>query len=373
MFFKSYKITLREKCIHLIHKHANIMKKILSILFLSLIIISCSSDDDVPKTDQNGGKEETPNPYKTETDLSSSTFSKWENKGIEDDFFMLGYGYDATGKYAHPSSIRNRILKMEEFNENEGCEIYFMRSTSSGPELQIGGTQKNCITDMGERAGFDTSEINRYKNLFKETFTSPFKNDTSFPDLPYKYIGLSQVHVKYHLYFMYMSHMQKLIGNYFTDEFKSDLENKSAEEIIRTYGTHLLTAIKIGEKMDYLYRYTEDKNQNSYSWFLHNIPRYFSHGPTTWGSEPESAAPLKENLYIEVVDGTRPNPNTWMIDITNFKGERIIFDGWNNISDANLTLVNFRGNNSLVPIYDLISDPVKKEELIKAYEKYLSE
>lgn len=353
----------------------NNMKKIFPILFSFLfILVSCSDNnhnDPDPGTDPAPDPTPKVNPYKTGKDLSSSTFVDWDNKNMGDEYFMLGYGYDATGKYAHPASVRGKILDMVKFAEDFG-RINFFRSTSVGPELQIGRTLEECRESMGWNAGFSDSEIAKYKNLFKEKFASPFEGDKSFPDLSYQYLGISQVHVQYHLYFLYMSHMEKKIYPYLTEEFRNDLETKSADDVIKIYGTHILTSIKIGERIDYLYRYAEDENSNSYSWFLYNMHRYFSQGPSTWGSEPEKDPPLKENLYIEVVDGTRPDPNGWMVDITNYKGERIIFEGWKDITDANLTLVDFRNKDCLKPIYDFVNDPDKKEELIKAYEKYLS-
>ncbi len=40
------------------------------------------------------------NPYKTGADLSCSKSLHWENKGLSENYYMLGYGFDATGKYA---------------------------------------------------------------------------------------------------------------------------------------------------------------------------------------------------------------------------------------------------------------------------------
>ncbi len=358
------------------------MKKILLLLFLPIFVFpSCSDTDDGfepnHEPEPDGEQEEKKNPYKTGVDMSSSTFFKWDNTGINDQYFMLGYGYDVTGKYAHPSSVRNKVIDMDKYSKDTYGEITFFQSTSSGPELSIGGTQRKCIETMGERAGFDKNEISKYKNLFKGTFDSPFKNDSSFPNLSYSYIGISQVHVLYHLYFFYSSSSSRLQerfqSRYLTDEFQADIETISSDEIIKKYGTHVLNSIKIGERMDYLYRYAEDTNSNSYNWFLYNMHQYFSQGPSAWGSKPGKNPPLKENMHIEAVDGTRPNPNVWMIDITNFQGGKIVFNAWDNVTDSNLTLVAFRNDDCLIPIYEFIKNPNKKEELTKVYEKYLSE
>lgn len=351
------------------------MKKVVYILFLLILACTSCSDRDNDITDLPDNNETPlPNPYKTGKDLSLSASVTWDRKGMDDKYFMLGYGYDATGKYAHPASVRNKVLNLEEYIKDEG-PVLFSRSTSSGPDLFIGGTQRECIEDLGGKAGFSAGEISRYRNLFKGKFDSPFKNDTSFPGLSYQYHGVSQINVVYHLSFLYSSYRQELFqSRYLTDNFKADLESKSAGEILKIYGTHILSSILIGERIDYLYRYAGDEKSNSSDWFLYNIHHYFSQGPTTWTDGPKKDAPLKENMYIEVIDGTRPDPNSWMIDITNFKGERIVFDGWKNITDNNnLTLVNFRNDRGLIPIYEFVKDPAKREALTKAYQEYLSE
>ncbi len=354
------------------------MKKIVGILFLlALAFASCSDhDDDIANLPDNNENEEgvsPQNPYKTGKDLSSSAYATWDNKGMDDKYYMLGYGYDATGKYAHPASVRNKVLNFEVYDKDDGS-VLFSKSTSSGPELFIAGTQRECVQDLAKKAGFSTTEISKYRNLFKGKFDSPFKNDTSFPELSYYYHGVSQINVVYHLSFLYSTYRKdRFQSSYLTNNFKADLETKSAEEILKIYGTHILSSILIGERMDYLYRYAADEKSSSSDWFLYNTHRYFSQGPSAWTSSPKKDPPLKENMYIEVVDGTRPNPNTWMVDITNFQGKRIEFNGWKSITDNSLTLVAFRNDDGLIPIYEFVKDPAKREALTKAYEKYLSE
>lgn len=355
-------------------------KNLFPLLFLMFIVsVSCSDDNHNDNDDSNnndGDKEETRNPYRTDIDLSSSQYIAYDKKGMQDTYFMLGYGYDATGKYAHPSSVRNKVLDLEKYKNDYKSSIILRWSSSAGAGLGLNGTKKECIETLGEYVGFSKTETAKYKNLFKDNIDVAFKNDTSFPNLSYKYIGTSQLFTYYHAYFLYLSSMQERFQTkYLTDEFKNDIDTKPAEEIISTYGTHILKGILVGHRADYLYRYAEDVNLNSYDWFLYNNHNYFSFGPWSWGNKPEMEAPLKENLYIAIIDGKQYNPNAWMIDITNYKGEPIVFNGWKDIDDKieNLTLINFRGDDSLIPIYEFVKDPLKKEELKKAYERYLSE
>lgn len=355
------------------------MRKLVSILLLSVLVcVSCSDDDPTgqdpgrnpgPTPDPGPGKE---NPYKTGKDLSKSTSVQWDNELVNNDYFMLGYGYDATGNYAHPASVKNRVIDMEKLAVDD-WNITIMRASSSSAELLLEGTQKECITYLAKKAGFSQQEISKYKNLFKEKFTS-FSNDTSFPDLNYQYYGISSMPTLYHAYFMFNDRFFTK-GDYLDEGFKSDLANLSSEEIIAKYGTHVLKGILLGGRIDYLYRYasaSSSATNDTYWWFLYNLDEYFQFPSGTSPKKPEGESPLKENIYVEAILGARTNPNAWMIDITN-GGKSVTYNGRTDITEDNITLINFRNDDGLIPIYKFVSDPVKKEEVQKAFEKYLSE
>lgn len=352
------------------------MKK-LTYLFLSLAIVcsSCSGDDDdtirpkpEPNPDPNPGEEVEDNPYKTDVDLSENTFTDWDNTGIDDDYFMLGYGYDATGKYAHPSSVRNIVIDMAKLAADD-WDITIVRSSSADSDLYINGSIQDCISSLAEKAGFNHYEISTYKNLFKGMFDTPFSNDTSFPDLNYRYMGYSMMPILCHAYFIYN---ERYFTNrdYLSEDFKSDLENLSPDEVITKYGTHVLKAILLGGRVDYLYRYLPN-DENAYYWFLYNSDEYFKF-PGRTPNKPDETRPLKENLFVEVIQGIRKNPSEWMIDITN-GGSPVMFNGEDIITADNLTLVNFRNNEGLIPIYMLVNDEVKRDEIQEAMVRYLSE
>jgi len=340
------------------------MKKLIPILFLLVFACASCSDDDNNNPADHGSQD---SPYKTGKDLSTTTQVRWENKGIEDKYYMLGYGYDVTGKYAHPASVRNRVIDIDKFAEEDESRINKSWTTSSSPIFQMEGSAEKCRAEMASKVGFSDKETAKYRNLFRDTFISPFKNDTSFTDLEYHYASISQINIV-----CFMEYIEEHFDmKHLSDEFKSDLQSKTSEEIINIYGTHVLKNIVMGEKINYLYRHTISIDNPGSRWFLFKIHSHFIPGPGMWDDKPEVATPLKENLYVEVVDAM--HPKAWMIDITNYTGERIVFEGWNNITDDNQTLVDFRKKNCLVPIYELVDDTQKKEELREAFEKYLTE
>lgn len=307
------------------------------------------------------------NPYFTGINLSNSSLINWKRLDLTEKYFMLGYGYDITGKYAHPASIRNKVIDVEVFHKDSG-KVLSGFGSMNGPELEISGTREACIKTMGERAGLSSDELAKYKHIFKETFESAFKNDTTFKSLDYQYEGISQV-ILFANFGIYDINFEEIESKYLTAQFKKDLETKAATEVISLYGTHVLKRIKVGQRMDYLYRHNQEPHGGR--WLIPTIHKYFRPGPSTWRDTPQDAAPLKENLSIQLVGGNNQHPNSWMIDVTNYTGEKVVSQEWCNLSETNHTLVDFDRNDGVIPIYKFVKDKTKKQELIEAYNTYL--
>lgn len=54
--------------------------------------------------------------------------------------------------------------------------------------------------------------------------------------------------------YIYINDEKDRISNYFSEEFKEDLDRLSAKRIVERYGTHVLTDIIIGGRYKLLYR-----------------------------------------------------------------------------------------------------------------------
>lgn len=329
------------------------------------IFISCSEDKDFP----DSPSEEKQNPYKTGIELSSSETINCDNKGMSDNYFMLGYGFDVTGKYAHPAWVRNKILDIDKYQEIRGGGVTLFNALSSEAKIISSGTKEEYLNQLARLAGFGETEIAKYKNLFSATLATTFAKDTSFSTLNYYYSGYSSTGVSYLARFMYSDYFKKkYMQECLTNEFKTDLKSLSPNDVLKKYGTHLLREVFVGRRIDYLYR----ANTSDFgSWDGYNA-YYYLNIPNSALTvyKPTTTPPQKENVYIEIVDGTPPSPNAWMFDITNGKGEFATYKGWVNTTDSNLSLVYF-SDKALVPIYELVDDDIKKEELYQAYEKYL--
>ncbi|MCD8167234.1 MAG: hypothetical protein LUE93_14670 [Bacteroides sp.] len=94
------------------------MKKYLTLLFaVTFLFAACTEDK--PYREPDPGVQPPPDPgpdpgpkespYKTGVDKSLALFVDWDY-GDTDEYFLLGYGYDATGRYAHPGFVRKKGL-----------------------------------------------------------------------------------------------------------------------------------------------------------------------------------------------------------------------------------------------------------------------
>lgn len=343
----------------------------LSLIILFFALFSCSNDnDDVKKDPDPDPVAPQENPYRTGKDSSVAKEILWENKGTIDSYFMLGYGYDATGKIAHPAWVKNSIIDIEKFAADDRNHIHMIRSTSGSAEYSYLGTEKECLKRLASIVDLTEQEAGKYKNLFKATIGSSFSDDPSFPSLDYRYCGFSSV---IGVYYVRMGVSKRYIKNFLNDAFKADIQTLPAEEVIEKYGTHLLTDILIGKRIDYVYRANTTDWDVLNSWSSYNAYFYLqipTSGLTIY--KPKMAPPEKENIYMEVFEAANNQPNAWMIDITNYTGDPIVYRGLENNSDEDLTLVNFRFN-SLLPIYELLDEGELKEKLHAAYEKKLCE
>jgi len=342
----------------------------------STLFTSCTKKGDLI-VEEEEKKEEIS--YKTGNDLSVSHTVTWERPWKDEEHLMLGYGYDATGKYAHPSSIRAKVIDLQQMGKSA---VRSIGTTSSGSTAMRTGSLDKFVRALGTNANINEEVLATYKNLFRESFADKFVADTTtYSGLEYVYAYVSQHMILRNVYFdpFYFNYKSaEEIDRAITTEFKQDVALKSADDVILKYGTHALQNTILGKRVDYLYRYTPFRSHDAQYWFTQRIRENFNIIPSVFiFPDDDTTNPDKENLYMEVVDNTTNKPNAWMIDVTNYSGKRVEYNGWSggNIEEES-TLIDIsfaRAMPGLIPIYEFVQDPLKKQEIKMAMEKYLSE
>lgn len=353
------------------------MKQLLIILlFFSLLFAACSDSDDIndidPPVSPVGNK------FFTGIDLSKSYFLLNSLPTFENEpFHALGYGYDITGKYAHPDGIRNKVVDTRKF-END----YYDRIFSMGMFVHRGvgtmtGTKDKIKEQLFEDLKIKTDNISKeYKNAFRGIFDIPFENDTTFVELNYYYAINAFVSSWHEHYFQLFNNKDLLLlRERLTDEFKSDLESKSVNEIINLYGTHVMVDIEVGWRQDYYFRSSSDEELDKR--MIYASAKFLSSTPEIWMEPKPETYYDKENLYSEYVSGVDPvnEPVAWLFDITNYSDKLKFENREHAIEKKNLVLVNWgrrSGFGPIIPIYEFVADITKREALLQACQEYLN-
>ena len=157
-----------------------------------------------------------------------------------------------------------------------------------------------------------------------------------------------------------------------TQEFENDVTSLAAEDIINKYGTHLLVDVGIGARFRGLYRTAVPTATSATSTtkitLLSALEKIGQQGLFTGsgagGWEEEVAQSIGGQLILEFYGGN-----------TSLLTSQPITDGfnawWNSFNEKNYTLTKIT-QNKVLPIYELIADATKKEQVKDAIEKYIS-
>ncbi|ADV44391.1 hypothetical protein Bache_2425 [Bacteroides helcogenes P 36-108] len=175
-------------------------------------------------------------------------------KKMDSSSSLLGCGYDCKFSLIKGNDyIRNRIIDVKRLLNGEGYD-YIKHLSMSFPLLEINkailhqsgyshslisATLDKHVKDLMEISGVKTSIGNIQLKLFR-TVTNSFNNkSTGNIFFTYEYfrptciLTLPEVYPEYLCYFL-------------SDSFIKDLYSKSADDIVRIYGTHVLTDITLG-------------------------------------------------------------------------------------------------------------------------------
>lgn len=322
---------------------------------LFLLMLGCSKNStttDVPDPAPNNKS------YYTGVDLSTPDRIEWEHHGTASNFYVLGYGYDVTGKYAHPISVRNSVVDVDLLAQEEPELVTNFKAISGSSDINFNGSITSCQESLANLSG-----IKKGTSIYNGVFNTAFKADTSFPSLDYHYSGISAINTKYLIRFHDLSNR---LNNYLTPQFTADVAQLSALEIIAKYGTHVLREVYIGERIDYLYRASTHNIQHLVARreFITEQLVYDNDRPF------EDNQYVKENFAVDLVSNYPHEINHWMIDFTNYTGQAIKLGNPKDKTEQHLSLVNY-GDTALIPIYEFVVDAKKKATLKEAYIKYL--
>lgn len=314
------------------------------------------------------------------TPSSDSVATRTDGDAIYD---VLGYGYDATEEYMGENSTRSKVLDVAAFDtENPGrFDNPFLGVIDQ--RVYAGEDYYSFLKDLSTNSNFNYSigsfgKEAKDSGFFSGTLTTGFESKTKYFYSSKYSFARAEVFKKQRKY--YLNTELEILKKYLSAVFLEDLDRYSADKIVEIYGTHVLTNIIVGGKYIAFYKSAiietnnrSEKKTTVSAGAKFNISKIGLDANGTW-SKTEITEQNNKNsnweCHIKSIGGSTSGTS-----ITLGPGQGPTFninlgDWTKSVDDQHSRLVDVDWN-ATYPIYDLISDPVKKQQIKDAVLKYI--
>lgn len=311
------------------------VKAIVIYLFSTLLLVACNKEP-----------ESLPGPYEPIEDAEFLA-------GIEN----LGSGYDVFDAYADPSKVKAPILDYSRLNDDGAVELKNVERSSF--KTSSGSSIAEYSSDMSVSVGLSGSYM-----FFSGSVQTNFSKSRYSYD-SYSFATYHSMTNKYQFRFPADWDAEDL-KPYMTSQAKNKINDPSIapEEIFRIYGTHVLTGVIIGGRLDYSIsgRTSDLKTNVSIGVYAEaSFSKGLGSGSlNTSVITEEELHTFESNMekHLEVYGGSSE------------LGQHIIasddYEAWTNSIEDNLVFCNFT-DNGLIPVWYFCDDQARRDELEAAY------
>ena len=340
------------------------MKKLL-LIFSVLFFFSCNEEEYVEKL----------------LSTESSSVSPRTRAGGDGRYDALGMSYDATVSNLSDLAVRLPVIDLNKIDTNR---VVVSTASGSNGGFYYGANSEDYVKEIVEKTGVSLSMSDTIKSgsegnkkmLFSGTL-SQNKNLTSKYSYSsqYSFASHDQVfRIKYIRFNYAIADLKKLL----IYTFLEDLDNYTPDQFLEAYGTHLLCDVSIGGRLNLTFRsliYTESstsvKQKIVKSGFNAVFPKVLNFSVSGDKDVTVTETDTKKNedwsLFVQSYGGKAINS----IYTPNNGVPAIDLGAWqNSISLKNAALVDIAWDKA-IPLYELISDPVKKEQIRQATFRYI--
>lgn len=330
-----------------------------------LLFLSCSEEEYVEDS------------LKTE---SSSSLPR-TRAGGDGRYDVLGMSYDATVSNLSDLAVKLPVIDMNKIDTNR---VVISTASGSNGAFYYGGNSVDYAKDIVTKTGVSLSASSvsdkdlesKKESLFSATISQnkDLTSKYSYSSL-YSFASHDEVfRIKYLRFNYVVSELKKLLKYTFVE----DLDNYTPDQFVESYGTHLLCDVSIGGRLNLTFRSiiyketsTSVKKRAVKSGFNAVFPKLLKFGASADKDVTITETETKKNedwtLYVQSYGGkgisTTYSPNNVVptIDLGSWQ---------NSITPQNAALVDIDWNKA-IPLYELISDPVKKDQIKQATLRYI--
>jgi len=306
---------------------------------------------------------------KSATETLSSTNPRMKIRG-DNLYDMLGFGCDATGPYLDQMKTAYQVINIDSLAKNTNIVTY--------------DNPTHTIVEI--TSGSDALTLShKYDTKFASSLSIPIYGQTFTGGLNAEFVSSNTITSKYSYananINVYVSHSSikkftdiTILQKYLTSTFKNDLINKTPDQIVALYGTHVYTDIYTGGTVNCKYRSainnTTKESSATYGANL-AIGKVFSMSASTTGTTTSSSEYSSESMSYKSVGGSGTTIfGSWTPGSTT----TVNINSWSSTvlksNPLSLQLIQI-GDSSLIAIYEFVADPVKKAALKTAVNNYI--
>lgn len=273
----------------------------------------------------------------------------------------LGKGFDViTGEFADPYSVKHSVLNMNKIIESK--RVFKTDGRGSEHRFNEGKSLYSYSNEMAKKVGVSGGYL-----YFGGSITESFGSQT-YTETNSRYATLVSDVSQYKIEFD-DGHLH--VFDYLDPIFEADIKNPemSPEEIFNRYGTHVIRSVKMGGRLDYNVQANSSYNSGSNT-FESEVKASFnmafaSAGASHSTSQKETTTSFNENCDISI----KAYPD--------YLGSNTItpsqYAAWGEYVRKNPAMCDFGMQTPLIPIWNMVSDPLRRDQIKRAYEKYAAE
>lgn len=296
---------------------------------------------------------------KSDSEVLSKAYGKLS--AGDNEYDLLGYGYDLTQEYAHYESGRFKVIDIEKLKRNQPDRV----------EKSIGVYQYSTVEAGANSYDYSLSLSSKFSAtagfaLFKGTINGSFKDSTKISN-KYSFAHISQIIKQKNIKFNATN--EQIMSDYLSETFKSDLNTLTPGALVSKYGTHVLSNIILGAKLEIYYRTitnsSDKKRAATAGATVNGLESLFSSNVDYTFDESLAKTNTSQTLSYRTVGGDGSKGLMGEVDLDKPITKVNIGDWQSTCTIANATIIDI-APDGIIPLYDLIADPVKKE-VIKLY------
>lgn len=341
------------------------MKKLILLAGFAAVVCSCK---------KTGQSLSTSTSYKIDTAISvtqpQSTIAGASFGSSNPNYSLLGYGYDVNGRFADSNSVRAQVIDVAAFDRANNNGVNYNTSTSGGQDIIYANDAEDLSAQLS-----DQLLATKGTKSFKNAIASYFPGATDVFSAKYFY-ALSSILIQQKRVSINISGMATLQQS-LTAAFKQDEATLSAEALVNKYGTHILTDINLGTRVNILYRAQTSANADSKRSAEIEALRFALKRKFALNNgflDPVDSASLatisNQQFSYYAVGGDRSLIKK-LVTATDKRTMINVFDFVQNATPANAAFVNIV-KGGLLRLDELVDDSAKKAA-VKAYiDSYIS-